>query len=139
MFKQVHQELKQGKRRLLPFSDAERNLKDGNFYLVDGLLAYLEVSEAEKVVKPKDGVRLEGRTATIFENGTFSSMLIRSLGKAIHKNGTMIPYADENQQNRLFKTAKIAQEGALQSGWIYVPRSSSSNPEITGLKTLYKL
>jgi hypothetical protein len=142
MFKQVHQELKQGKRRLLPFSDAVRNLKEGNFYLVDGLLAYLEVSEAEQVLKENksgDRVRLDGRTVTIFENGTISNMLFRSLGKAIHKNGKMITDTDENQQNQLFKNANIAQEGALQSGWIYVLRSRSSNPEINGLKNLYKL
>src|SRR5699024_653046 len=72
MFKQVHKELKTGERKLLPFSDAERNLMEGNFYLVDGLLAYLDVSNAEEVLKKnKSGnrIRLEGRTQTIFENG----------------------------------------------------------------------
>lgn len=142
MFKQVHQELKLGKRRLLPFSDAERNLKEGHFYLVDGLLAYLEVSDAEKVLKENrsgDRMRLEGRTVTIFENGTISNMLFRSLGKAIQKNGKMITDTDENQQNQLFQNANIAQEEALQSGWIYVLRSKSSNPDINGLKNLYKV
>lgn len=142
MFKQVHQELKEGKRRLLPFSDAERNLKEGHFYLVDGLLAYLEVSDAEKILKENksgDRVRLEGRTVTIFENGTISNMLFRSLGKAIHKNGKLITDTDENLHKQLINNANLVREESLQSGWIYVLRSKSNNPDISDLKNLYKV
>lgn len=142
MFKQVHRELKEGKRKLLPFSDAEKNLIEGNFYLVDGLLAYLEISDAEKVLKEnKSGtrVRLEGRTVTIFENGTISNMLFRSLGKAIQKNGKMITDTDENIQNQFNENMNIARELEKQSGWIYVLRSKSSNPEIKNTKNLFKL
>lgn len=142
MFKQVHQDLKEGKRKLLSFSDAERNLKEGNFYLVDGLLCYLEVSDAEKMLKENksgDRVRLEGRTVTIFENGTISNMLFRSLGKAIHKNGKMITNTDDDIEKQLMYNANLAREEALQSGWIYVLRSKSLNPEINGIKNLYKV
>src|SRR5690606_35271539 len=141
MFKQVHRELKEGKRKLLPFSDAEKNLIEGNFYLVDGLLAYLEISDAEKVLKENRSgarVRLEGRTVTIFENGTVSNMLFRSLGKAIQKNGKMITDTDENIQNQLADNVHIGRE-ELQSGWLYVLRSRSTNPEIANLKNLYKV
>ncbi len=141
MFKKVHRELKEGKRKLLPFSDAEKNLIEGNFYLVDGLLAYLEISDAEKVLKENRSgarVRLEGRTVTIFENGTISNMLFRSLGKAIQKNGKMITDTDENIQNQLADNVHIGQE-ELQSGWLYVLRSRSTNPEIANLKNLYKV
>ncbi|HUH18570.1 GIY-YIG nuclease family protein [Albibacterium sp.] len=142
MFKQVHRELKEGKRRLLPFSDAERNLKEENFYLVDGLLAYLEVSDAEKVLKENqsgDRIRLEGRTVTVFENGTISNMLFRSLAKAIQKNGKMITNTDNDIEKQLMDNANLACEEALQSGWIYVLRSKSSNPEINAVKNLYKV
>src|SRR5690606_17083787 len=142
MFKQVHRELKEGKRKLLPFSDAEKNLIEGNFYLVDGLLAYLEISDAEKVLKENRSgarVRLEGRTVTIFENGTVSNMLFRSLGKAIQKNGKMITDTDENIQNQFNENMNIARELEKQSGWIYVLRSKSSNPEIKNTKNLFKL
>src|SRR5690606_31017562 len=141
MFKKVHRELKEGKRKLLPFSDAEKNLIEGNFYLVDGLLAYLEISDAEKVLKENRSgarVRLEGRTVTIFENGTVSNMLFRSLGKAIQKNGKMITDTDENIQNQLADNVHIGRE-ELQSGWLYVLRSRSTNPEIANLKNLYKV
>ena len=142
MFKKVHQELKAGKRRLLPFFDAERNLKEGHFYLVDGLLAYLEVSDAEKVVKENksgDRIRLEGRTVTIFENGTISNMLFRSLGKAIQKNGKMVTDTDENIQDELFRNANLAEEETPQSGWIYVLKSKSTNPAVRDIEHLYKI
>lgn len=144
MFHQVHQELKEGKRKLLPFSDAERNLLEGNFYLVDGLLAYLEVSKAEKVLKENtsgDRVRLEGRTLTIFENGTVSNMLFRSLGKAIHKNGKMITNTEEHVENELLKNSgiEVCNEENIQSGWIYVLKSKSDNPQIKKLENLYKI
>ena len=51
MFQQVHKELKEGTRKLLDFRNAEDNLVEGNFYLVDGLLCYLEVSDAKEVLK----------------------------------------------------------------------------------------
>lgn len=113
MFRQVHKELKEGKRRLAEFNNTETNLIEGKFYLVDGLLAYLEVSKAEKILKENtsgDRVRLEGRTVTIFENGTKSNMLFRSLGKAILKNGKLITDTAENIEDELWKNAGIVSE-----------------------------
>ena len=142
MFKQVHKELKEGKRKLLSFTNAEDNLIEGNFYLVDGILCYLEVSKAEKVVKENksgDRVRLEGRTVTIFENGTISNMLFRSLGKAIQKNGKIVTNTDEGIYNQLQENFNSVKEEDIQSGWIYVLKSKSENPEIQNLENLYKI
>lgn len=142
MFKQVHKELKEGKRKLLNFTNAEDNLIEGNFYLVDGLLCYLEVSKAEKVVKENksgDRIRLEGRTVTIFENGTISNMLFRSLGKAIQKNGKIVTNTDEGMYNQLQENFNSVKEEDVPSGWIYVLKSKSENPEIQNLENLYKI
>lgn len=142
MFQQVHKELKEGKRKLLDFYDAEDNLTEGNFYLVDGILAYLEFSNAEKVLKEnKSGnrVRLEGRTVTIFENGTISNLLFRSLGKAIQKNGKAISNTTESTEEELFKNAGLVSEEDIKSGWIYVLKSKSRNPKIQEIKDLYKI
>ena len=139
MFKQVHKELKEGKRKLLNFTNAEDNLIEGNFYLVDGLLCYLEVSKAEKVDKIKDSVRIDGRTITIFENGTISNMLFRSLGKAIYKNGKIVTNTEERIYNQLQENFNSVQEEDVPSGWIYVLKSKSENPEIKSLENLYKI
>lgn len=144
MFHQVHKELKSGERKLLPFSEPETNLKEGNFYLVDGLLCYLEVSDAEEILKKnKSGnrIRIDGRTVTIFENGTISNMLFRSLGKAIQKNGKMITNPIKDSEKELFENAGIP-EGNVEnfhSGWIYILKSLSNNPEIQNIENLFKI
>lgn len=140
MFKQVHKELKSGVRKLLPFSDAERNLIEGNFYLVDGILAYLEVSDAEEVLKRNksgDRIRLEGRTYTVFENGTISNMLFRSLGKAIQKNGKIVTNPESAQEKELFDNAGMVKENEAEEGWIYILKSG--NPKVSGINNLYKI
>ena len=142
MFQNVHRDLKSGRRKMLPFKDAEKNLREGNFYLVDGLLAYLETSEAEKVLKENksgDRVRIDGPTFTIFENGTVSNLLFRSLAKAIQKNGKLITQPIDDIEKDLAINSGMVEEEDLQSGWIYILKSKSENPEIKNIKNLYKI
>lgn len=142
MFQQVHKELKEGKRKLLEFYNAEDNLIEGNFYLVDGILAYLEVSNAEKTLKENksgDRLRIEGRTVTVFENGTVSNMLFRSLGKAIQKNGKIVTNNDDDIDAQLQQNAGAVHEEDIQRGWIYVLKSKSERHEIKNLNHLYKI
>ena len=136
LFQQVHKELKENKRKLVEFKDAETNLIEGNFYLVDGLLCYLESSEAEKVLKG-DRIRLEGRTKTIFENGTVSNMLFRSLGKAILKNGKIVTNTDESAEIELLVNSGMVSEADVHSGWIYVLRSK--HIKLKDIQNLYKI
>lgn len=140
LFQQVHKELKENKRKLVEFKDAEKNLIEGNFYLVDGLLCYLEKTGAQKRLqqnKSGDRIRLEGRTRTIFENGTVSKMLFRSLGKAILKNGKMVTNTDESAERELLVNAGFILEADTHSGWIYVLRSK--HPELKDIPNLYKI
>lgn len=142
MFQKVHQELKEGKRELKPFYNAEDNLIEGNFYLVDGLLAYFKSSGAEKVLKKNksgDRIRMEGRTFTIFENGTYSNMLFRSLGKAILKNGKIVTNTNEATNNEVYVNSGMIKEEDIQTGWVYILKSKSINPEISAIKDLYKI
>ncbi|MDO3424274.1 GIY-YIG nuclease family protein [Chryseobacterium sp. APV1] len=142
MFQNVHRDLKSGRRKMLPFNDAETNLKQGNFYLVDGLLVYLESSDAEKTLKENktgDRIRLDGPTTTIFENGTVSNLLFRSLGKAIQKNGKLITQPLDDIEKDLAVNAGMVKEEDIESGWIYILKSKSQNPEIKNIKNLYKI
>ena len=139
MFQNVHRDLKSGRRKMLPFNDAETNLQQGNFYLVDGLLAYLESTDAKRVLKDKDGIRKDGPTFTIFENGTVSNLLFRSLAKAIQKNGKLITQPIDDIEKDLAINSGMVKEEDLQSGWIYILKSKSENPEIKNIKNLYKI
>lgn len=141
MFHRVHQELKEGKRKLLNFENFEKNLQIGNFYLLDGMLLFLESADLQhgyKELKSGDRLRVDGRTVTIFENGTMSNLLFRSLGKAIQKNGKLITKTYESLQNDFLNSSSILKDD-IQSGWIYVLKSQSTNPKISANKDLYKI
>ncbi len=142
MFQKVHREIKEGKRKLLPFRNIEKNLHVGDFYVVDGVLLYLEAANLiEEKVKLRSGsrVRIDGRTTTIFENGTYSNMLYRSLGKQIQESGKMITNTYESTENELFVNANLVKEDDIQTGWIYVLKSKSEHLEILAIKNLYKI
>ncbi len=142
MFQKVHQEIKEGKRKILPFRNIEKNLHVGNFYLIDGVMLYLKEANIEKSVRElKSGnrERIEGRTFTIFENGTFSNMLFRSLGKQIQKSGKLITNTQEGINTELYVNAGMVKEEDIQTGWIYVLKSKSTHPEISIINNLFKI
>ncbi|HTN07956.1 GIY-YIG nuclease family protein [Agriterribacter sp.] len=138
MFQKVHQEIKDGKRKILPFRNIEKNLHIGNFYLIDGVMLYLESANLGSVQVGKD-IRKDGRTTTVFENGTYSNMLYRSLGKQILKSGKLITNTYEAMENEFFISPSLVKEEDIQTGWIYVLKSKSIHPEISVIKNLYKI
>lgn len=142
MFQQVHKDLKEGKRKLLNFDRAENNLQVDNFYLLDGMLLYLESADLKEKLRGKqtgNRVQVDGRTVTIFENGTKSNLLFRSLGKAIQQNGKLVTQKDNSYLTGLSDESSIVSEEDVESGWIYVLRSKSTNPEIAKIADLYKI
>jgi hypothetical protein len=142
MFQKVHKEIKEGKRKILPFKDVEKHLLEGHFYLLDGLLLFLEkVNFKRELENLKESTlrRKDGRTKIIFENGTLSNMLYRSLGKSLYNNGKLITNTYEKIQEDLFVNTGLVQEEDIQSGWIYVLKSKSTNSQIANIKDLYKI
>lgn len=142
MFQQVHQEIKEGKRKILPFRNIEKNLHIGDFYLIDGVMLFLKEAKLEKAVweqKSGNRERVEGRTFTIFENGTYSNMLFRSLGKQIQKSGKLITNTHEDINNELYVNAGMVKEEDIRTGWIYVLKSNSTHTEISKIENLFKI
>src|SRR5699024_8967302 len=68
-------------------------------------------------------------------------MLFRSLGKAIQKNGKMITSPIKDSERQLFENAgmPVGNVENFHSGWIYILRSLSTNPEIQNTKNLFKI
>ena len=143
MFHKVHAELKDGQRRIDKFEDVEKHLKAGCFYLLDGVLLYLEDVENER----DDNVKLskntrrrkDGRTRIVFENATLSNMLYRSLGKSLYNNGKRITEPKELSTPDLFVNADCVKEEDIQTGWVYVLKSKSNDDKIKSIKDLYKI
>lgn len=139
-FKEVQQDLANGKRKLIPFK--QENLRSGDFYVHNGVLLYLEqvdFEEEEQEYKSGKRVRKDGRTRTIFENGTESKMLYRSLYKAILANGHSVTQNFEKVNDGFIEEFGNIKDEDEESGYIYVLKSKSTDKQIAYMKDLYKI
>jgi hypothetical protein len=135
MFDAVHNDLKCGTRKLTVFK--EHDMAEGKFFVLRGMLLYLEQSNATEQEMPYESgtrIRNDGRTRCIFDNGTESDMLLRSLYKALLKDGFGVSEKIEIDNPE----AEILDQD-IQNGFIYVLSSLSSNPQIRAKKDLYKI
>jgi len=140
IFKEVQKDLSNSKRKLIPFK--EENLRAGDYYVHNGILLLLENVEFEKEVQQfKSGsrIRKDGRTRVIFENGTESNMLYRSLYKALLANGKAVSEnIDKVNEGFIEKFSNITVEDK-EAGYIYVLKSKSDKQEIKEIQHLYKI
>jgi hypothetical protein len=140
VFQEIQKDLSVGKRKLLAFK--EENLREGDFYVHNGILLLLEQVDFQEEVQPyKSGSRYrkDGRTRVVFENGTESNMLYRSLYKALLDNGKVVSKnADEVNQSFLERFSNITDDDQ-EAGFIYILKSKSDKQEIRDISHLYKI
>jgi hypothetical protein len=139
-FKDVQRDLKNGKRRLVTFK--EENLRAGDFYVHNGILLYLEsIDEKKEVQEYKSGSRerKDGRTRVLFENGTESNMLFRSLYKALLANGKAISENIDEVNENFLETFSNITEHDEEAGYIYILKSKSDKQEIKEIQNLFKI
>lgn len=145
LFKQVHAELATGDRKIIPFrQDKERNihLHEGAFYLDNGvlfLLAKINISKQEHYKEDGTRVRTDGRTLCIFENGTQSNMLKRSVEKMLYANGKLVTESSSKLNSDFAKGLGEITEDDLEAGYIYILKSKSQDEQISSIKNLYKI
>ncbi len=140
LLKAVQKDLSLGKRKMVDFNQG--NLRAGAFYVHKGVLFYLkEIIITKKEHYKVDGtrVRADGRTRCIFENGTESNMLKRSVEKILYADGKVVTEnADEVATTFAYKDKQI-NENDQSFGYIYILRSQSTDSSIKDLKDLYKI
>jgi len=134
IFEQIHSDLEARKRRLVRFDSG--SIKEGNFYVLNGIVLLLEKLAIEKNNKRFDSgdrERLDGRTVCIFDNGTESNMLMRSLVKALQIDGFGV-------SERMVKEDGVAiNESDEEHGFIYILKSKSLDQSIQKIPDLYKI
>jgi len=130
LFKRTQQELRDGKRKLT--DSVESQLKVGTFCVLDGVLLYIAKIEFGK---RGNSNKINRRTLLIFENGTQSNMLLRSLGKRLKESGKMLTEVEGRELNGLSGINREDQE----SGFIYVLKSKSQDDRIVSKRNLYKI
>lgn len=143
-FIEVQKDLANGKRKLIEFK--ETLLKEGNFYVNNGILLYLESINYEarkwsRGEKEQNRIRKfdDGRTRTIFENGTESNMYFRSLAKALIMNGRAVTQnISKVNEDFIEEFSNITNEDE-EVGYIYVLKSKSKDERITSIQNLFKI
>lgn len=134
VFERMHSDLKKGKRQLKRVAKTA-SLVEGHCYIVEGQMVLLH-----SILETKKGANglPDGRTRCIYENGTESDIFLQTLRKGVVANGYAITETDDEMQNRFFNADDLKKEDKV-TGYIYVLRSLSDNPEIRDVKYLYKI
>lgn len=123
LFEQVQKELSTGLRQTRRF-ERKSEIAPGRFYILGGQKAY--VASMEQPSANEHG-NIDARLRVIYDNGTESNLLMRSLQKALQQDpaGRRIVepsvgplFADQNE------------EGDEASGIVYVLRSKSDQPAV---------
>ena len=130
LFIRCQHDLKKGKRKLIKFQN-EQQIRKGHYFVLKGVLLY--VAEVEKTFI-KDGKK-NARLKLIFENGTYSDMLLRSLSAELYKHGKRVSEYDETKIDGLFQV----DEDDKKNGYIYILKSLSNDDRILTKKHLYKI
>jgi hypothetical protein len=107
-----------------------RKVKPGSWFIVGGQKAY--VAEASKTFSNAQG-RTDARLRVIFDNGTESNMLMRSLQRALNKDEAGRRITDP-VAGPLFSDQQDDSDQA--SGTIYVLRSKSDYPIVAANRDL---
>ena len=123
LFLQVQKELDADIRQTRPF-ELKSEIRPGAWFIVGGQKAY--VAEMGEIYSNAQG-RTDARLRVIFDNGTESDLLMRSLQRSLHKdeagrritNPSAGPLFDGQED-----------EDDIASGTIYVLRSKSDHPTV---------
>ena len=140
LFKSVQSDLSSGKRKLVDFKIG--NLRQGAYYVHNGVLFLLEkidISRQEHYKEDGTRVREDGRTRCVFENGTESNMLKRSVEKILYTNGNAVTVNSDDEVEEFMENFSNITEEDKEAGYIYVLSSKSTDPKITEIKNLFKI
>ena len=123
LFEQIQRELDAGIRETRPLG-VKADIEPGRFFIIGGQKAY--VAEMGEEFTQDYGDK-DARLRVIFDNGTQSNMLRRSLHRALHKDEAGRRILDTSA-GPLF--ADSTADGDEASGTIYVLRSKAENPYV---------
>lgn len=134
LFPRVQSDLDGGVREARRFAK-DATIEQGEFFILGGQFVYVaEVGEEERRTKSD---RPDSRLRVIYDNGTESDILLRSLQRALYKDeaGRRITDPDPGP---LFGNTRDDQDA--ESGTVYVLRSQSQHPTIaTNREIIHKI
>ena len=131
VFERAQRELESGGRRTVPFKGRDNQAIDvGDWFILDGQKAYVASGDVPFIA---DYGERDRRLRVVFDNGTESDLLMRSLRRALNK---------DERSRRILETApgplfaEIEEEGDLSTGYVYVLRSDSDDAFVAANREL---
>lgn len=129
LFQKVKDEIKEGVRKTMRFKQ-DASITQGEFFILNGQIAYID--KVGELAEDSYG-KLDGRLRIIYDNGTESNILMRSLQKALYKDEAGRRVTNPNA-GPLFHNQ--VDENDQESGTIYILRSKSDHPVLKPHKNL---
>lgn len=132
-FDQVQRDLDNRLRQTLKYQD-NAAINQGDLFILDGQKVLVADMDEPFVA---DYGRLNRRLRVVYDNGTESDLLLRSLQRALNKDEASRRITRPNSDSHwgpLF--ADIETKNDLPTGYIYVLRSQSDNPFIAEHRTV---
>jgi len=123
LFIKIQDDLKSGSRKSRRFKE-DASIQKGEFFILGGQIAY--VAEVGEEIKATNGAT-DARLRVIYDNGTESNLLMRSLQRALYKDDAGRRITDPSA-GPLFSDEQ--EDDDIESGTIYVLRSKSEHPDI---------
>ena len=129
LFEMCHRELREGARKLVDFKNPQQ-IRPGRFFVQRGVLTYV-AAEGERQKLPGGGSN--ARLRCIFENGTEADLLLLSLSSSLYQDGKQVTDPEEKT------LAEVDQQLDGPSGFVYVLRSLSEDPDVGAIPDLHKI
>ena len=123
LFSQIQEDLTTGQKKSVDFKQ-DNSVQQGEFFIVGGQITY--VAEIGDEIKAPNG-EWDSRLRVIYDNGTESNLLRRSLVRALHKDEAGRRIIDD-YAGPLFSDE--SDDDDIESGTIYVLRSHSQDPYV---------
>lgn len=133
LFEQVQSDLVSGFRKTLKYQD-NGEIKKGDFFIVEGQKAYI-ADWGEPFISSYD--RPDRRLRVIYDNGTESDLLLRSMQRALNRDESSRRITDPTL-GPLFSDQEEDDDQTV--GYVYVLRSKSDNDFIAeNRKVIHKI
>ena len=123
VFVAVQKDLENGIRETRPFKD-DASVAEGDLFILSGQIVFI-AQKGEEFLNQNE--KKDSRLRAIYDNGTESNILMRSLQRALNKDKTGRRITNP-KAGPLFSGENS--EGDLESGTIYVLRSLSDHPTV---------
>ena len=128
LFASCHTDLRRGVRDLVPFKNPQQ-IGVGSFFVLNGVLLYVaEIGERLQDATGDSNARLR----CVFENGTESDLLLRSLASQLYRHGKSVTDPKDLKE-------EMSLDPKTPHGVVYVLRSRSEDPQVSKIPHLHKI